>query len=372
MISYLTIKKRQSMSMSKRNISFTEAIREAVFQSIKKDKNLFLMGEGVDDPSSMWGTIKGVKRKFGKSKTIEMPVSENGMIGVAIGSAINGSKVLVNLQRVEFALYAFEQIINNAAKTSYISRGKHSVPIVIRMVIGRGWGQGPEHGQSLENIFSAIPGLKVVIPAFPEEAKSMLIASIFDPNPVIFLEHRWSHFTRGKVDKKFKIKKLKSFNKITTGSKLTLVANSVNVLECLRVSKLLKKYYIDIDLFNLCMPNPLDLTEVIRSVKKTKRLITIDLSHKRLGVGAEIIASILENKIDLKSPPVRLGLPFHPVPSSRGLVKNFYPTGHEILNSIKESLKIDKIKFSKILNEYNLNTKKLPIDVPDPYFKGPF
>ena len=358
--------------MSKRNITFTEAIREAVFQSINKDKTIFLMGEGVDDPSSMWGTIKGVRKKFGKSKTIEMPVSENGMIGVAIGSAINGSKVLVNLQRVEFALYAFEQIINNAAKTSYISRGKHNVPIVIRMVIGRGWGQGPEHGQSLENIFSAIPGLKVVIPAFPEEAKSMLIASIFDPNPVIFLEHRWSHFTRGKVDKKFRIKKLKSFNKITNGSNLTLIANSVNVLECLRVSKLLKKYNIGIDLFNLCMPNPLNLSEIIKSVKKTKHIITVDLSHKRLGVGSEIISSLLEKKINLKSSPIRLGLPFHPVPSSRGLVKNFYPTGYDILNSIKESLKIDKIKFSKILKEYKSDTKKLPIDVPDPYFKGPF
>ena len=358
--------------MSKRNISFTEAIHEAVFQSIKKDKKLFLMGEGVDDPSSMWGTIKGVKKKFGKSKTIEMPVSENGLIGVAIGSAINGSKVLVNLQRVEFALYAFEQIINNAAKTSYISRGKHNVPIVIRLVIGRGWGQGPEHGQSLENIFSAIPGLKVVIPAFPEEAKSLLIASIFDPNPVIFLEHRWLHFAKGKVDKNFKIKKLKSFNKITNGSKLTLIASSVNVLECFRVSKLLKKYNIDIDLFNLCMPNPLDLTEIIQSVKKTKRIITVDLSYKRLGISSEIISTISENDIRLKSRPIRLGLPFHPVPSSRGLIKKFYPTGHDILNSVKESLKIDKIKFSKILDEYNADTKKLPIDVPDPYFKGPF
>ena len=151
---------------SKKKI-FTEAIRDAVFQSLKKDKKLFLMGEGVDDPSSMWGTIKDVKKFFGKSKTLEMPVAENGLIGTAIGAAMNGSKVLVNLQRVEFALYAFEQIINNAAKASYISRGKHKIPIVIRLVIGRGWGQGPEHGQSLENIFSAIPGLKVVIPAFP-------------------------------------------------------------------------------------------------------------------------------------------------------------------------------------------------------------
>ena len=120
------------------------------------------------------------------------------------------------------------------------------------------------------------------------------------------------------------------------------------------------------------MPNPLNLTEIISSVKKTKRIITIDLSHKRLGISSEIISTISENDISLKSRPIRLGLPFHPVPSSRGLIKNFYPTGHEILNSVKKSLKIDKIKFSKILAEYNADTKKLPIDVPDPYFKGPF
>ena len=120
------------------------------------------------------------------------------------------------------------------------------------------------------------------------------------------------------------------------------------------------------------MPNPLDLSEIIKSVKKTKHIITVDLSHKRLGVGAEIISSLLENKINLKSPPIRLGLPFHPVPSSRGLVKNFYPTGYDILNSIKETLKIDNIKFVKVLEEYKSDTKKLPIDVPDPYFKGPF
>jgi len=358
--------------MHKKKKLFTEAIRDAVFQSLKKDKKLFLMGEGVDDPSSMWGTIKDVRKFFGKSKTLEMPVAESGLIGTAIGAAMNGSKVLINLQRVEFALYAFEQIINNAAKASYISRGKHKIPIVIRLVIGRGWGQGPEHGQSLENIFSAIPGLKVVIPAFPSDAKSMLISSIFDPNPVIFLEHRWLHYSKGNVDDRFKINKLKSFEKITNGSDLTIIANSINLLECLRVSKILRKFNYKIDLFNFCMPNPLDIKDILKSVKKTRNIVTVDLSHKRFGVCSEVISGIAESKIKLNSNPIRLGLPFHPVPSSRGLVKNFYPTGKNILHAVKKSLKINEIKFKKILNEYNKGSKKLPIDVPDPYFKGPF
>jgi UDP-glucose 4-epimerase len=138
---------------NKKNLTnFVDAIKLAIFQSLRKDKKFFLMGEGVNDPSSMWGTIKGVARKFGKKRIVEMPISESGLIGAAIGAAINGTRVLVNLQRVEFSLYAFEQIINNAAKSCYISRGKHSVPIVIRLVVGRGWGQGPEHAQSFENI----------------------------------------------------------------------------------------------------------------------------------------------------------------------------------------------------------------------------
>lgn len=353
-------------------MQFTDAIKEAIFQSIKFDKNIFLMGEGVDDPSSMWGTIKGVKKEFGPSKVLEMPVAENGLIGTAIGAAISGSKVIINLQRVEFALYAFEQIINNAAKASYISRGKHSVPIVIRLVIGRGWGQGPEHAQSLENIFSSIPGLKVVIPALPEDAKQLLVSSIFDKNPVIFLEHRWLHYSNGKVNKNFKINKLGSSYKVQNGNDLTIVANSLNLLECIRISKILKKYGVSIDLINLYCTNPINNSEIINSIKKTKRLLFIELGHKKINIGSELFSEILEKNIKLKSPPIRLGLPFHPIPSSRGLVKNFYVSGNDILNSINKILKISDSKFSKIKDELNKESKKIPIDVPDPFFKGPF
>ena len=355
-----------------KNTTFVEAIREGIFQSLKKDKKLFLMGEGVDDPSSMWGTIKGVRKAFGPKRLIEMPVAENGLIGTAIGSSMAGSKVIVNLQRVEFALYALEQIINNAAKAHYISRGKHTVPIVIRMVIGRGWGQGPEHGQSLENLFSMIPGLKVVIPAFPHEAKNLMISSIFDKNPVIFLEHRWSHFSTGKVSKKFEIKKLKNFSKLSNGNSLTVVSSSINSIEALRVQKLLKKYSINLELFNMTMTSPLDCKEIINSVKKTKKLITIDLGHKFCNLGSEIITQVMESGVKFDKKPVRLGLPFHPVPSSRGLVEDFYPNSIKLMYEIFKMMNVNKKKQISILNEFKHNKTNLPIDVPDPYFKGPF
>jgi len=353
-------------------ITFAEAIKDGIVQSMKKFPSMFLMGEGVNDPSSMWGTIKDIDKIFGNNRILEMPVSENGMFGLAIGSAIQGSRPLINLQRVEFALYAFEQIINNAAKSSYISRGKHKVPLVVRMVIGRGWGQGPEHAQSLENIFSSIPGLKVVIPAFPQDAKSLIISSIADNNPVIFLEHRWLHNSTGKVSKKFKISKLTSFKKVFNGSDITLVANSINLLEALRISKILKKFQIGVDLLDFCMPNPLDDNLLFKSIKKTKRLIVIDLGYKQLGTSSELIARVSDKKIKLKSFPGRLGLPFHPVPSSRGLVKNFYPNGFQILKLIKDTLDINEKKFEQIISSYKKSITNIPIDVPDPFFKGPF
>ena len=330
------------------------------------------MGEGVDDPASMWGTIKGISKDFGEKRVLEMPVAENGLIGAAIGSSIAGSKVLVNLQRVEFSLYAFEQIVNNAAKSFYISRGKHSVPIVIRLVVGRGWGQGPEHAQSMENIFSSVPGLKVVIPTFPNEAKELMINSLFDQNPVIFIEHRWLHYSRGEVDKKFKISKLNSIRKINSGKDITIVSNSINTLVVKRVIDILKKFKIGVDLLNLVNPNPLDLSQVFKSVKKTKNILSVDLGHKTLGLGGEIISQIVENGIKLKSTPMRIGLPFHPVPSSIGMIKGYYPDGKAVLLRLKIILKIGDDKFSLIMNAYNKDLPKIPIDVPDPYFKGPF
>ena len=147
----------------------------------------------------MWGTLKGIGNKFGEDRVIEMPIAENGAVGIAIGAAIAGQRPIISFHRVEFALLAFEQIVNNAAKTYYISNGQHKVPLVIRMVIGRGWGQGPEHSQSLEPLFAYFPGLKVVMPAFAADAKGMLIAAIEDDNPVIFIEHRFLHYSTGHV-----------------------------------------------------------------------------------------------------------------------------------------------------------------------------
>ena len=177
-------------------ITGSRAINDALAYIGSKNKNVLLFAEGVNDPTAIFGTQKNLINIYGQERLIEMPVSENGLCGVAIGAAMNGKRPIISFHRVEFALLAMEQIVNNAAKMHYVSNGLHFCPIVIRLVVGRGWGQGPEHSQSLETLFSYIPGLKVIMPTFPEDLKDAMLTSVEDNNPTIIIEHRWTLYKR--------------------------------------------------------------------------------------------------------------------------------------------------------------------------------
>ena len=190
------------MPISSRNLTLSQSINEALFLSMKKYKNVVLIGLGVDDPKGIFGTTKGIKKYFKKNRVFDFPTAENAMTGIAIGSSLVGIRPVITHQRVEFSLLSIEQIFNQAAKWFFMSGGKKSVPLTIRLIIGRGWGQGPQHSQSLESIFAHIPGLKVISLSTPYNAKGLLIASIKDPNPVIIFEHRWLHDIRGSVPTK--------------------------------------------------------------------------------------------------------------------------------------------------------------------------
>jgi pyruvate dehydrogenase E1 component beta subunit len=358
--------------MTKKNfISFDNCIQKSLDQNMTKYKNLILFGEGIDDPSSMFGTTKGLRKKHGLNRTIEMPLSENCMVGAAIGASMMGDKVIINLQRVEFALLALEQIINNAAKTHYLSNGKHNVDIIIRLIVGRGWGQGPEHSQTLESLFASIPGLKVFMPAFPFEAYQLMNLAIKDPNPIIFIENRWSHYTLGNINKYNKMKN-KCFTKLSNGNSLTLISSGYSSTICSQLVKLLKKYSIDIDFFNLKIIRPLNIDQIKKSISKTKKIITIDSGHKILGIGAEIIAKLAEENYKFESPPIRMGMPDHPTPSSRSFIDKVYVDSEKILKAIFSLVKINKKIKDKIIKENRLQSANLPKDIPDPKFKGPF
>lgn len=356
-----------------KTITTADAINDALIISAKKFKKTIFLAEGLQDPSFFFNTTNNLKNLVPKNRLIEIPLSELAVTGICIGASMQGYRPVLSFQRVEFAILALEQIINNAAKAHYVSYGQHKVPIVVRLVIGRGWGQGPAHSQSLENLFASIPGLKVVMPTFPEDAKGLLISSIKDNNPVIFLEHRWCHYIKGKVKKGyFEIPLNQGAKQITKGSDYTVVATSYGVLEAMEAFKILKKYGICISIFDLRILRPLKLNNILGSVKKTKRLMVIDTGHKTMGMGAEISSQINEKLFKiLKSSIKRLGLPDHPTPSSRGYIKNIYPNSYQICNLICQDLKIKKNLKKRILDEI-LEGRKFEIDVPNPDFRGPF
>ena len=358
---------------NQRIITLADAIREALWEALARDENVFLFAQGVDDPSAMWGTMKGVVQRFGANRVIEMPVAENGAVGTAIGAALAGQRPVIAFHRVEFSLLAFEQIVNNAAKSHYISNGVHRVPLVIRMVIGRGWGQGPEHSQSLEAIFSHFPGLKVVMPAFAADAKGMLIAAIEDDNPVIFIEHRWLHYSSGHVPDGYYTHALDGPHVVRQGADVTFVATSYAVLEAMRAADALADLGCSAEVIDLRVLRPLNVAPILDSVRKTGRLVTVDTGFWRYGVGGEIVASVAGAALSsLKSPPLRLGLPEHPTPSSRGMIPGYYPDAQRIVREVGAMLGIDSGKVAKTVETLEAGRKGLPVDVPDPFFKGPF
>ena len=349
-----------------RNLKFYEAIREATAISLQDDPSVYLIGLGVPDPKGIFGTTEGLQSQFGSDRVMDMPISENGMTGVAIGSALVGMRPILTHQRVEFAILSMEQIVNQAAKWFHMTAGKNNIPLVIRMIIGRGWGQGAQHSQSLESWFAHIPGLKVVMPATPYDAKGLLISAVEDNNPVIFMEHRWLHNTFGEVpEKKYKVPigEAKIINK---GSDITIVSHSYMTIEALKSAKILKKHNVSCEIVDLRSLRPLDVNTIITSVKKTKRLLVVDNGWTKFGVSAEIISSITEKIFsDLKSAPKRIGIEDVPIPSTRALAVHSYPTPSKIINAVSDLIGVE-------INLTEEEKKQDPLDIPDQNFTGPF
>ena len=362
-----------AVKTNQRIITLGDAIREALFDSMARDERVFLFAQGVADPSAMWGTMKGAAERFGADRIVEMPVAENGAVGTAIGAAMCGQRPVIALHRVEFALLALEQIANNAAKAHYISNGQHRVPLVIRMVVGRGWGQGPEHSQSLEAVFSHFPGLKVVMPAFVADAKGMLTAAIEDDNPVLFIEHRWLHYSLGHVPAEYFKHELDGPRVVHPGKDATVVATSYSVLEAMRAADVLAALDCSLEVIDLRVLRPLNMEPILASVRKTGRLLTVDTGFVRYGIGGEIVANVASEAFDtLKAAPLRLGLPEHPTPSSRGMIPGYYPDAPRIVRAVAREMGLNAARVEVAIKSLEEKRKGLPIDAPDPFFKGPF
>ena len=348
-----------------REISYAESINEALYQALDHDSSVICYGLGVTDPKGIFGTTLGLEKKFGSSRVFDMPTSENGMTGVGIGASLGGLKPIMTHQRVDFFLLALDQLVNGAAKWHYMFGGVCSVPITIRLIIGRGWGQGPTHSQNLQAWFAHIPGLKVIMPSTPNDAKGLLLSAIFDPNPTIFLEHRWLHHTLGDVSKDFYKIPIGSANILKEGSALTIVSMSYMTLEAIKACDFLKKHSINCELIDLRTIKPIDWETIFKSVKKTGRLLVLDTGFTTCSVASEIISKVTIKLFkNLKLAPDFLAMPDVPEPTSYALTKNFYNTEIQILEKVTKMLKIKK------LNKNISNDKHH--DVPNDFYKGPF
>ena len=349
-------------------ITFAEAINEALDFSLTKDKLMICYGLGVTDPKSVFGTTKGLEQKFGKNRVFDMPTSENAMTGVGVGASLNGVRSVITHQRLDFFLLAMDQLVNGAAKYYYMYGSQKNIPITIRLIIGRGWGQGPTHSQNLQSWFSHIPGLKVVMPSNPADAKTLLISSIFDPNPVIYLEHRWLHNSKGNVPKDNLIEKIGNAKIIRKGNDITIVSMSYMTIESLRAADFLsKEMNIDVEVIDLRSVKPIDWKIIFKSVEKTGKIIVVDSGFTTGSIAGEIVARVsMERFKYLKIPPARLAMPDVPEPTSFALTKGFYIGSKDIAEL---SLKILNIKISEKINA--LNEPELH-DIPGPWFKGPF
>ena len=325
-----------------RGLTYREAIHEATRQALETDKCVFVIGQGVDDPGGVFGTTKGLLEEFGPERVMDTPLAENGVTGIAVGAALAGMRPILVHMRVDFLPLSMDQLINHAAKWHYMFGGNVSVPLTVRAIIGRGWGSAAQHSQSLQAMFTHIPGLKVVMPATPYDAKGLLLESVHDNNPVIVIEHRWLYEHVGHVPKDaYRVPLGKGIVR-RAGKDVTVVAFSYMVYEAMAAAESLSAEGIDCEVVDPRTLKPLDAHTIIESVRKTGRLVIADTGPKEGGVSAEVAARVSEEAFGhLLGPIQRVALPDCPTPASHVLEKAFYPGKDDIMRSVKKALMKD-------------------------------
>ena len=320
-----------------REITYVEAINETLHQMIEKDKRVFLIGQGVNSPWYAGTSTIGLVERFGPERIFDTPVSENGITGTAVGAALAGMRPILFHARIDFMLYAMDQIVNQAANWYYMFGGQLSVPITIWGIINRGGEQAAQHSQALQAMFTHIPGLKVVMPSTPYDAKGLLVASIEDANPVVYIDERWLYDFVGEVPEEIYSVPIGKGIVRKNGEDITVVATSHMVHETMKAAESLEREGIEIEVIDLRSLKPLDENIIFESVKKTGRLVIADGGWKTCGVAAEISALVSENIFEyLKAPIVRVSLPDTPAPASSILEEAYYPKAKNIIAAVKD------------------------------------
>ncbi len=350
---------------NERLLGYADALREAFDQEMERDDSVFTFGIDVDDHLAIQGTTRGLSEKYGCDRVFSTPLSEDAMTGFAVGAAMAGLRPIHVHIRQDFLLLCMNQLINMAAKTHYMYGGHLKVPLVERAIIGKSWGQGPQHSQALYSLFAHIPGLKVVAPSNANDAKGCMITAIRDENPVIFAEHRLLYYTEAYVQETpFELRPGNS-RVCKQGNDITLVGISNMVPECLRAAELLAEVDISVEVVDPIWLKPLDVQTIIKSVAKTKRLLVVDNAWTACGISAEILASVAESsQLPMGSHLARMGFAPTTCPTAPSIEQDFYPNPITIASKIYSMIDPNAPPWTADPKQAELAYQK--------QFKGPF
>jgi pyruvate/2-oxoglutarate/acetoin dehydrogenase E1 component len=320
-----------------RVISYAEAVNEALRAEMLRDPEVILFGENV---SSSWRpATKGLKELFGRERVRDAPITETAFIGAGVGAAVVGMKPVVELMLVDFGLVAMDQILNQMAKTTYMTGGEVNVPMVLRCIYGAGGGDAATHSETLYGLYAHMPGLKVAVPSNPYDAKGLLITAIRDPNPVVFFEHRLLGRMEGEVPEEPYTVPFGVANLVREGGDVTVVAAGRMVREAAKAADTLKGE-VSVEVIDPRTLVPLDEEAILRSVGRTGRLVVVDEDYERCGFTAEVAAVVAEKGFNsLKAPVARVANPNIPIPFNRNLERHVLPDADKIVRAIKSVVK---------------------------------
>jgi pyruvate/2-oxoglutarate/acetoin dehydrogenase E1 component len=319
-----------------RNISFAQAVRTAIREEMKRDEKVILFGEDVGQYGGVYGATTGLQREFGEDRVRDTPISEMAIGGMAVGAALAGYRPIAEIMYVDFLAHASDAIVNNAAKWRYMSGGQFTLPLVVRSPGGGGAGYAAQHSQSLEAWFAHIPGLKIVMPGLPRDARGLLKAAIRDDNPVLFIEHKAHYGYKGEVPAEEEVIPLGVADVKREGKDVTLVSWSKTLTFALEAAEQLAQDGIDVEVVDPRTLQPLDSQTICSSVAKTGHLVVAHEAVTFGGFGGEIVAQVTEQAWDsLKKPPLRIGAPFVPIPYSEPMEMFVIPQVADIVEQVK-------------------------------------
>ena len=330
---------KEDVALNDEHITMREAIRDTMAEEMRKDKKVFILGEEVAEYQGAYKVTQGLLEEFGEKRVIDTPISEQGFTGLAVGAAFKGLTPIVEFMTFNFSMQAIDQIINSAAKTLYMSGGQINCPIVFRGPNGAAAQVAAQHSQDFSSWYSQVPGLKVLAPSTPLNAKGLLRSAIRDPNPVIFLENEILYGLKGEVssDDDFTIPFGKA-NIAKAGSDTTIVTYSIMLQKSLEAAKILKnEFNLDIEVIDLQSLRPLDSETIINSVKKTNRIVTVEESWPIASIGSEVVNIVQKNAFDyLDAPIIKVNSADVPMPYSSSLEKLYLPQIDDIVKAVKD------------------------------------